>query len=163
MSNYSYKKIDQKATAKHFLIEALRYYKKGDDLSCLIALSLAGISEELMGKMLIETGKETALENEKKGFSAVLKILNKKEKSDKELHDFLNKAKNTTKHDSGTIYLDPKSEASDMLNRAVRNFERYFDVILYESDDFKKGRKKATDELIRRVSEFKVNERLSNI
>ncbi|MCX5658054.1 MAG: hypothetical protein NTZ48_07565, partial [Candidatus Omnitrophica bacterium] len=116
MSTYSYKKIDQKATAKYFLMEALKYYKKGNDLSYLIALSLAGISEELIGKMLIATGKETALENEKRGFSAVLKILNKKEKSDKELHDFLNKSKNTTKHDTAAIYLDPKAEAIDMLD-----------------------------------------------
>ena len=156
MGKYTYKKVNPENTAKHFLVEALKYYNNGDDLSYLVAaLTLAGISEELIEKMLKSEGRETAFEVEKKGFVVVAKILNMKEKSNKEIHKFIYKAKNTTKHEPNEHYLDPKAEAQNILMRAIRNFERYFGIMIDEMRDLVEDRDKDIERLIKRVSSFR--------
>lgn len=153
---YSYQKINPQEVASFFLNEALLYYKKDDKFSFLASINLAGVAEELLGKLLIKSGRknEVSFEDEKKSLKAVIKILRKENRSDKQLSELIYGSKNNIKHHVEEHYLDPKSEAEGTLERAIKNHEKYFSEVTSEMADFLNYKDEERKRLVRRVSEY---------
>jgi hypothetical protein len=119
--------------ACELLDRGLRLYYEGD--SDYSALHLAGAAEEIFGSYVIKHDGETAFENLR---SATVKISayldeNSSESSPKEIADIMNHAKNNTKHGSGEVSFSARSEAKDLLDRAIQNY--YYLMRFYELEE----------------------------
>ena len=109
------------AIACELLDSSLRlYYEGGSDYS---ALHLAGAAEEIFGSYVKQHGGETAFESLRSATVKISAFLDKNstESSPKEIADIMNHAKNNTKHGSGEVSLSARSEAKDLLDRAIQN------------------------------------------
>jgi hypothetical protein len=103
---------------------ALRLFNEGDNFASVI--TLAGAADEIFGKLLVSSGKESSLEVLKKAVVAIHQKLYGESIEPSIIADRINKAKNSLKHwDSGQdliIKLDLAQEAKDMLFRAIDNY-----------------------------------------
>jgi len=94
------------------------------------------------------------LQREIRGLKAVSKILDLHRPSDKGLNKFLNRAKNNTKHEIKDHYLDPRSDAQDMLERAIKNYEQYFGDTTEAMERVLNDRRQDIGKLVQRVSKY---------
>ena len=156
MPSYSYQLISKEEVCKFFLNQALHFYNKHETLFYLSSINMAGIAEEILGKLIEKQGKDNAQALEIKTFKTVRQILDLEPMEDSDIRDnLLNKAKNVTKHGSGDLYLDPKSEAESILERAIKNYQIYYADETEDMDSFLKCRYVENQEFIKRVTTYK--------
>ena len=113
---------DPQYVAVRQLETALRLYFEQEDYYSVI--TLAGASEEMLGKLLKENGIENSLDSLKKASLAITKQLFGEAPTEKEVVARANDARNRLKHGSPgkPIEFDAKEEAKDMLDRAIDNY-----------------------------------------
>ena len=105
---------------------ALRLYFEGEDYYS--AITLAGASEEVFGRLLKEENSENALDSLKKDVSSIYEMLFAKALDEKWTIKRANEARNVLKHwspgEPKVVEFDAPEEAKDMLDRAIRNYYR---------------------------------------
>lgn len=103
---------------------ALHLFFEGSDFASVV--TLAGVADEIFGKLLSAEGKENSLESMKKAVAAIHQQLYSEPGDPTEISSQANRAKNSLKHwDIGQpliVKLDLKQEAKDMLFRAIDNY-----------------------------------------
>lgn len=116
--------FDQQQVALRQLATALELYAAGEDYFSVI--TLAGAAEEILGMQLRSRGEDNAMETLAAGAAEMFRYLYGEERDAKTFAKRANRARNSLKHPrpDGTVRLDPREEARDMLNRAVDNFWR---------------------------------------
>lgn len=101
---------------------AIRLYEEGNFLG---ALTLAGAAEEILGKLVSESGRQSALASLKEAVAAIHTHLSDEEIAPNWVVTRANSARNSLKHlDTSAgrdVSFDPEDEATDMLNRAIIN------------------------------------------
>jgi len=108
--------------AEHQLLSALQMWSVGDYISCI---TLAGASEEILGKRMRVLGLEPSFDNLKE---AVVKLArhfgDTSQNTDKLVAELLNQTRNELKHYAGdeALEFDLKSDAEELLERAVSNY-----------------------------------------
>ncbi len=107
--------------AEHQLERALRLFLDEKDYVC--AITLAGASEEILGKLLEKAGKEHALGSFVKACVATGKVVYNENWSHKDFADMANAFRNDLKHytDGNSITI-PREAAVEILDRAIENF-----------------------------------------
>jgi hypothetical protein len=112
--------------ATELLDRALRLYYEGN--SDFAALHLAGAAEELLAKHIEAKGGESSFTNLRDAAVGLSKYLNESGEAStpKSIANVMNHAKNATKHmalkDDQLVFFDARSEAHDLLDRAVSNY-----------------------------------------
>ncbi len=102
---------------------ALRLFEEGEQLASVI--TLAGAADEIFGKYLTASGRESSLQSLVKAVSAIHMRLYGEPTAPRHIADRANHARNNLKHydeDADIVKLDLAEEARDMLNRAVDNY-----------------------------------------
>ena len=103
---------------------ALRLYFEGTDLASVI--TLAGAADEIFGKLLIASGRDSSLASLTKAVVAIHQKLYGEPLEPRHVADRANKARNSLKHwdvgDTEIVKFDLLQEARDMLNRAIDNY-----------------------------------------
>lgn len=109
--------------AERHLLAALRLWKEGDFLS---ALTLAGAAEEILGKRLRASDQKPSFEQLRDLMVAVSDVEGSKTMMPNVAADLINRRKNEIKHYSGDepLVLDLREEASEILDRAIDNYQR---------------------------------------
>lgn len=119
--------------AEHQLLAALRLWHESDYLS---ALTLAGAAEEILGKLLRKLGKASALEQIRNEIVVLVKSHSETDsKTEKIVTDLLNQSRNELKHYDGNaaISFDLRADASEMLERAIFNYQLLTNVVMEEA------------------------------
>lgn len=104
------------------LISALKMWSEGDYVSCI---TLAGAAEEILGKRMRKLGLEPSFDNLK---DAVVKLAvhfgDISPNADSLVADLMNQTRNELKHyaGDGALEFDLKSDAEEMLERAISNY-----------------------------------------
>ena len=115
--------MKKKDIALQQLIDAARLYNKGRYVS---ALTLAGASEEIFGKIAKKRIGSNQLEYEIEYIKTIYKYFNRPCPSNKEIIKQINKTKNEAKHnDVGEnlwIKADFENESVTVFVRAVKNY-----------------------------------------
>jgi hypothetical protein len=106
--------------AEHQLERALKLFLDEKDYVC--AITLAGASEEILGKLLEKDGKEHSLGSFVKACVAAGRMLHGEEWSQKEFAQMANAFRNDLKHYTGgeTVTV-PRQAAIEILDRAIDN------------------------------------------
>ncbi|WP_217450827.1 hypothetical protein [Vogesella oryzae] len=118
--------------ACELLDRALRLYYEGD--SDFAALHLAGAAEELLGKYVEAFGGESSFANLQSAAIRLSKYINEDgtESTPKAIAGVMNRAKNATKHMEKTgkdhVTFNARTEAHDLLDRAVSNYYQAMDA-----------------------------------
>ena len=103
---------------------ALQLYFDGRDFASVI--TLAGAADEIFGKLLTASGRESSLASLTKAVTAIHQKLYGEAIASGEVVDRANRARNNLKHwdvgDDLIVKLDLPEEARDMLNRAIDNY-----------------------------------------
>lgn len=103
---------------------SLRLYFEGVDFASVV--TLAGAADEIFGKLLSATGKESSIESLKKAVAAIHQRLYGEPGNLSEIAKRANRAKNRLKHwDTGQsqiVKLDLEQEAKDMMFWAIDNY-----------------------------------------
>jgi len=103
---------------------ALQLYFDGRDFASVI--TLAGTADEIFGKLLGASGRESSLASLTKAVMAIHQKLYGEAIAPREVADRANRARNNLKHwdvgDDLIVKLDLPEEARDMLNRAIDNY-----------------------------------------
>ncbi len=103
---------------------ALRLFAEGEEFASVI--TLAGAADEIFGKFLASSGRESSLEALKKAVSAIHEKLYGEPTAPKHIADRANLARNNLKHwddgDPQIVKHDLVEEARDMLNREIDNY-----------------------------------------
>jgi len=127
--------MEKKDIALQQLIDAAKLYEKGRYVS---ALTLAGASEEILGKTANKRIGSNQLEHEIEYAKSIYKYFNRPYPSNKDLIGQINKTKNEVKHnDAGEnlwVEADFENECVVTFMRAVRN---YFDAYREMPEDKK--------------------------
>jgi hypothetical protein len=106
--------------AEHQLDRALKLFLDEKDYVC--AITLAGASEEILGKLLEKSGKEHALGSFVKACVAAGRILHGEEWSPKEFVAMENAWRDALKHyTDGEPIMVPREVAVEILDRAIDN------------------------------------------
>ena len=122
--------------AEHQLLAALRLWSEGDYLS---ALTLAGAAEEILGKRLRKLGREPSFDQLKDLIVALAKQEGDGDpNTDRLVGSLLNDTRNALKHYAGddSLTFDLREDASEMLERALSNYQVLTGVILAEAMHF---------------------------
>ena len=112
--------------AAELLDRALGLYYEGN--SNFAALHLAGGADELLGKHLNASGRESSFESLRNAAVRFSKYVSedRTDSAPKAMAAVMNHAKNATKHmdgqSDGEVHFDARSEAHDLLDRAVTNY-----------------------------------------
>jgi len=107
--------------AEHQLERALQLFLHEKDYVC--AITLAGASEEILGKLLKKEGKEHALGSFVKACVATGKVVYNENWSQKQFADMANSFRNDLKHYTDeTPVTIPREAAVEILDRAIENF-----------------------------------------
>jgi hypothetical protein len=116
----------KRTIAERQLETALRLFMEGGDM--FSALTLAGAAEEILGKELEAAGVPTALNLVQAGTQAMARALHGEAPSEKVVTAIANRARNAVKHMAAdgprTVFMDPREEAREMLDRAITNYFR---------------------------------------
>lgn len=122
--------------AMELLGKALESYFDGANFA---AIHLAGAAEEILGTYVTRIGKETGAENaftSMRNLAAYLSepVNGQEEKAaQKEISVLMNSPRNRTKHLNGEgdddILFDPRTEAKDLLNRAVSDYNHLMNYL----------------------------------
>jgi hypothetical protein len=103
---------------------ALRIYFEGEDLASVV--TLAGAADEIFGKLLVASGRDSSIESLKKAVVAIHQKLYGEPTDPKHVAERANRARNSLKHwDVGQpqiVKFDLAQEARDMLYRAIDNY-----------------------------------------
>ena len=103
---------------------ALRVYFDGSDFASVV--TLAGAADEIFGKLLASSGRESSLASLTKAVMAINQTLYGEPLAPRDVADRANRARNNLKHwdvgDPQIVKLDLLEEARDMLNRAIDNY-----------------------------------------
>ena len=114
----------RKDLALEQLETALRLYFECKEYASVI--TLAGAADEVFGKLLAASGEETSLESLIKAVNEIHKKIYGEPTEAKFIARRANNARNNLKHwdigDDVIIKLNLKTEAQDMLNRAIDNY-----------------------------------------
>lgn len=122
--------------AEHQLITALRLWHDEDYLS---ALTLAGAAEEILGKRLRLLGRTPSFDQIKNDIVTLAKQYGDADpNTEKLVADLLNQTRNELKHYSGddSLSFDMRSDAAEMLERAIANYHFLTGTILEEAVHF---------------------------
>lgn len=115
---------DKKCIALAQLETALRLFQEEEDL--FSPITLAGASEEILGKLLEQQGIDHSLKSLTAAAQAIHQQLFGEEGDPKVFRRRANLARNSLKHlavgGAPTVNLDLRQEAVDMLNRAIDNY-----------------------------------------
>lgn len=107
--------------AVHQLERALRLFLDENDYVC--AITLAGASEEILGKLLEQSGKEHALGSFVKACIAIGKNIHDEEWPPKTFVTMANEFRDSLKHiTDGQVVTVPKEAAVEILDRAIENY-----------------------------------------
>jgi len=102
---------------------ALQLYSEGEDFASVI--TLAGAADEIFGKLLRASGRESSLDEMTAAVIAIHEKLFGEATSARDVASRANRARNSLKHwDVGEpeiVKFDLAEEARDMLNRAIDN------------------------------------------
>jgi len=110
--------------AEHQLERALELFLDQDDLIC--AITLAGASEELLGKLLKQHGKQHALGNFIELCISIDGAVHKEELPEKAFVNMANSFRDGLKHiTDGESFTIPREAAVEILDRAVENFRTF--------------------------------------
>lgn len=103
---------------------ALRLYFEGTDYASVV--TLAGAADEIFGKLLAASGKDSSLATLQRAVAAIHLKLYGEAMAPGHVADRANKARNSLKHwdvgDPMIVKFDLPQEARDMLNRAIDNY-----------------------------------------
>ena len=115
--------MEKKDIALQQLIDAAKLYNKGRYVS---ALTLAGSSEEILGKIAKKRIGSNQLENEIAYIKTIYKYFNRPCPSNKEIVKQINKTKNEAKHndvgENQWVDADFENETVVIFVRAVKNY-----------------------------------------
>jgi hypothetical protein len=107
--------------AEHQLERALRLFLDENDYVC--AITLAGASEEILGRLLEKSGREHALGTFVKACVKTGKVVYNENWSHKTFADMANAFRNDLKHyRDGNPITVPREAAVEILDRAIENF-----------------------------------------
>ena len=114
---------------------AIKLFLERKDYIC--AITLAGASEEILGKLVERVGKKPAIKSSIESLKTIYSI----NISDKELiSKHLNFARNTLKHanvtDEDKVELDAQTEAISLILRAIDNLIRLDKSVSYNTPNF---------------------------
>ncbi len=113
--------LDKLEIAEHQLERSLKLFLEEKDYVC--AITLAGASEEILGKLLEKSGKEHALGSFVKACVAAGKVVYNENWSHKDFADMANAFRNDLKHfTDGNPITIPREAAIEILDRAIENF-----------------------------------------
>ena len=129
-------KLTAEDIARHQLLAAFRLWKAQDYLS---ALTLAGASEEILGKRLRKIGKKPTFDQIKSEIVAIAaKYGEVNSKVEADISTLINKSRNELKHYSGdaAIAFDLKADSEEMLERAFANYHLLTGVMLSEALEY---------------------------
>jgi len=103
---------------------ALRLYFEGSDHASVV--TLAGVADEIFGKLLAASGRENSLQSLVAAVTAIQQKLFGEVFDPKHIADRANAARNSFKHwdvgDTEIVKFNIEVEARDMLNRAIDNY-----------------------------------------
>jgi hypothetical protein len=122
------------SVAVQLLDRSLSMYYQED--SYFAALHLAGAAEEIMGVYVEREGHESSFNSLHAAAVKISQSLDEEgETKPKDIIGLMNHARNRTKHidkeGDDDVHFDPKTEAFDILNRAITNYYtlmKYFDL-----------------------------------
>ena len=107
--------------AEHQLERALRLFLDEKDYVC--SITLAGASEEILGKLMEASGKEHALGSFVKACVETGKIVYNENWAHKDFADMANSFRNALKHlVTEDPIMVPREAAVEILDRAIENF-----------------------------------------
>lgn len=107
--------------AEHQLERALQLFLDESDYVC--AITLAGASEEILGKLLEQSGRENSLGSFVKLCVEIGKTSHGEEWSKKEFVTMANEFRDALKHiTDGQVVSVPKDAAVEILDRAMENY-----------------------------------------
>ena len=131
--------------ALHQLETALRLYSVGDDFASVI--TLAGAADEIFGKLLRASGRESSLDEMTKAVIAIQERLFGEATSAREVAWRANHARNSLKHwdvgDPEIVKFDLAEEARDMLNRAIDNHWTLKESLTPAMEEFQRAQRAA--------------------
>jgi len=117
---------DKRDIALRQLETALSLFANGHDLFSVI--TLAGAAEEIYGRLLIEAGRTSALDDLTVAATRIYQLLSNAEIGAKHFAERANRARNSLKHHTAghttAVTLDLRVEAVDLLDRAITNYWR---------------------------------------
>jgi hypothetical protein len=116
--------FDKEFVARTQLDRAIALFAEpGEYLS---AITLAGAAEEILGKLVTESGRDNSLTSLTQAAAAVHEHLFQEVVEPSVFLHAANRARNALKHlDTSAgrnIVIDPQQEASDIINRAIDNY-----------------------------------------
>lgn len=113
----------KREVAAHQLERALRLFLDENDYVC--AITLAGASEEILGKLLEKSCQEYALGSFVKACVTIGKSIHGKEWPPKKFVTMSNEFRDSLKHiTDGQVVTVPKEAAVEILDRAIENYWR---------------------------------------
>jgi hypothetical protein len=116
--------FDKESIAVTQLERAIELYTVPRDF--LSAITLAGAAEEILGKLVSDSGRDNSLASLVKAAVAIHELIFKEPIDQRVLADRANEARNSLKHlrttSELTVSIDPEEEARDMINRAIENY-----------------------------------------
>jgi hypothetical protein len=113
--------LTKQQIAEHQLEQALILFLDHKDYVC--AITLAGASEEILGKLVEKDGKDHALGAMLKGWVNIGKEAYNEIWQNKEFFELANYFRNGLKHyDDGEPITIPREAAIEILDRAIENF-----------------------------------------
>ncbi len=132
MTTIVYKKTE---IAVKQLETAIDLFLNHKDYIC--AITLAGASEEILGKFVEQMGKKSAHKSSAESLKAKFNLTI----SNKELNSrYLNFARNTLKHanitDGDTVKLDAQTEAISLIIRTIDNLIKLDNSFSFNTPDF---------------------------
>ncbi len=118
-----YKKITNIEIAEQQLFHAISLYVEGTYM--VSAITLAGATEEVLGKMLDDRSKTRALDEVVNRLCCMYEHIFKEPANRKDFVNLRNKAKNALKHmDKPSIELDLEKDAVQIISRAISNYKK---------------------------------------
>lgn len=111
----------KREVAVHQLERALQLFLDENDFVC--AITLAGASEEILGRLLEQSGQEHALGSFVKACVAIGKNIHDEEWPQKIFVTMANEFRDSLKHiTDGQVVTVPKEAAVEILDRAIENY-----------------------------------------
>jgi len=135
--------------ALHFLEKSLTLFLEDKDY--LSTLVIAGVAEELLGKVLDANNAKNSLRRRIEGTRPFYRYLYGEDPKDRAISNTANYAKNLVKHLNGPsdaiIRMDFAEEAFEMLERATDNYFLLNQVYTPNMEKFRKEHKHAPREI----------------
>ncbi len=119
---HKYETISKLEVAEVQLFHAIELYLEGEHL--ISSITLAGASEEILGKLVNDMDKENALETKVKGLCDTHKIIYGELAEPKSYINIKNDTRNELKHKkSMELTKNFEQDATSMIKRAIINYK----------------------------------------